>query len=994
MSSRTAKKKANTRKKTKKKVTTRKRNNADVSRQILQQAIDAVVSIDENNLVTFFNRSAEELWGYRAEEVIGKNVAMLVPSEMQAGHDSFVNANRETGVDKIVGTSREVEVHCKDGSIVQASLSLSKVNVGNKIHYTAFVKDETESRLARETVRQTLEQALDAVVTIDENNNVTFFNKAAEEMWGYSRDEVVGKNVAMLVPKEMQAGHDSFVNANRETGVDKIVGTNREVDVYRKDGSVIKGSLSLSKVEVGGKIMYTAFVKDETEAYRSREIISQTLTQAIDAVVTIDNNNIVTFFNPAAEELWGYEAGEVVGKNVAMLVPKAIQSNHDAMVNANRTTGIDKIVGTSREVEVYHKSGELRWGNLALSKVTFGDEIIYTAFVKDVTEEVERRVQFETLSLVANKTDNSVIITDANGLIEYVNPGFTRMTGYEYDEAIGKKPGSILQGPDTDPETIKRISAQLSAQKPFYDEILNYTKGGEEYWISLAINPVFDDAGKLQRFISIQANVDTVKLSSLEFTAKLDAIDRANAVMEIDLAGKITLVNDNFMSALGQSMESQVIGRSFEELCTPGQETTAILNQVNAGQSVSRELSMQHKDGHQVWISLSVNPILDLRGNAIKAYVYGLDVTDRKALQQATEAVLAESKRVMESVADGDLSQRVQGTFDGDFGTLQNAINNCCSQLTKLVTQIRETSISIGDSAKTVAQGNTELSQRTEAQASSLEETACSMEEMTSTVRANADSANEANGLASDARAKAEAGGNVVNNAINAMNEINESSKRISDIIGVIDEIAFQTNLLALNAAVEAARAGEQGRGFAVVATEVRNLAQRSAEAAKEIKGLIKDSVQKVGEGTRLVNESGSTLGDIVGAITKVSEIVAQIADASAEQSEGINQIGDAVNQMDTMTQQNAAMVEETTSASESMNGEARALLELVEFFGTGDHQGSSAGPQVERRGADRPWSNPSSHGQHASPGNSTPVPQKQAVNGEIGSMDDEWAEF
>lgn len=266
-----------------------------------------------------------------------------------------------------------------------------------------------------------LEQALDAVVTIDGNNNITFFNDSAERLWGYTREEVIGQNVKMLVPQEIQANHDNYVNANRDTGHDKIVGTSRDVEIHRKDGTVIWGNLSLSKVEVNDDITYTAFVKDITEDKRNREIINQTLEQAIDAVITIDEHNNVTFFNRAAEKLWGYTREEVIGQNVKMLVPHEIQGNHDNYVNANRTTGKDKIVGTSREVPVYRKDGSMLYGNLSLSKVDLGNKILYTAFVKDVTEEVKQREKVKILSLVADETDNSVVITDANRKIGIAN---------------------------------------------------------------------------------------------------------------------------------------------------------------------------------------------------------------------------------------------------------------------------------------------------------------------------------------------------------------------------------------------------------------------------------------------------------------------------------------------------------------------------------------------------------------------------------------------
>jgi len=308
-------------------------------------------------------------------------------------------------------------------------------------------------------------------------------------------------------------------------------------------------------------------------------------------------------------------------------------------------------------------------------------------------------------------------------------------------------------------------------------------------------------------------------------------------------------------------------------------------------------------------------------------------------LMDAVVEPMQEAQRVVKALSTGDLTEAMEGEYSGEFAELRDAINETNTVLSDMVDQIMDGSENILTSSDEISRGNADLSQRTEEQASSLEETASSMEEMTSTVKQNADNAREANQLASAARDQAEKGGEVVQKAVNAMGEINTSSKKIADIIGVIDEIAFQTNLLALNAAVEAARAGEQGKGFAVVAAEVRNLAQRSAGAAKEIKGLINDSVERVDEGSKLVDESGKTLEEIVNGVKKVSDIIAEIAAAAQEQSAGIEEVNKAITQMDEMTQQNAALVEEATAASESMNEEAKEMNDLMDFFDLGDEE-------------------------------------------------------
>jgi len=311
-------------------------------------------------------------------------------------------------------------------------------------------------------------------------------------------------------------------------------------------------------------------------------------------------------------------------------------------------------------------------------------------------------------------------------------------------------------------------------------------------------------------------------------------------------------------------------------------------------------------------------------------------------LVSIVDDAVTDTAQMLDALANGDLTQRITQEYHGSFDKLKRDANVTADKLTEVINRISSSATLVASGAEEISQGNADLSQRTEEQASSLEETASSMEQMTSTVRQNADNAKVANELAEETSSKAMQGGEVVNRAVQSMSGINESSKKISDIIGVIDEIAFQTNLLALNAAVEAARAGEQGRGFAVVAGEVRNLAQRSAGAAKEIKDLIRDSVSKVEDGTLLVNESGETLKDIVASVKRVTDMISDIAEASVEQSSGIEQVNKAVTQMDEMTQQNAALVEEASAAGESMAEQANDMRRLLNFFTIDDSTSTS----------------------------------------------------
>jgi methyl-accepting chemotaxis protein len=375
----------------------------------------------------------------------------------------------------------------------------------------------------------------------------------------------------------------------------------------------------------------------------------------------------------------------------------------------------------------------------------------------------------------------------------------------------------------------------------------------------------------------------------------------------------------------------------------------------------TRRIEMQGKEGFFKQLGVGMNQLL-----------------------QTSETGLNEVVRVLGALSRGDLTEKITTEYSGTFGQLKDDSNTTVEQLKEIVGQIKEAVESINTGAKEIAQGNQDLSQRTEEQASSLEETASSMEELTSTVKQNAENAKQANQLAIGASDVAAKGGAVVGQVISTMDSINESSRKIVDIISVIDGIAFQTNILALNAAVEAARAGEQGRGFAVVAAEVRNLAQRSAAAAKEIKTLIGDSVDKVDNGSKLVQQAGSTMEEIVTSIKRVTDIMAEISAASIEQSSGIEQVNMAITQMDEVTQQNAALVEEAAAAAESLEEQAQNLSQSVSVFKL-DSTGSRASTSRQLAAPTRTAMAPR---RAAAPARSAPKPAKAASDG------DEWQEF
>jgi len=530
----------------------------------------------------------------------------------------------------------------------------------------------------------------------------------------------------------------------------------------------------------------------------------------------------------------------------------------------------------------------------------------------------------------------AVIEFDLNGIVLHANDNFLATVGYNLAAIKGQHHSMFVSQSDKNSPAYRLFWAKLNRGEFDSGEYKRIKNDGSEIWLFASYNPILDAAGRPVKIIKFATDITKQKMQNADYSGQIAAIGKSQAVIEFNMDGSIITANDGFLNAVEYRL-GEIQGQHHSMFVEPAYKSSPAYKEfwakLNRGEFESGEFKRIGKGGKEIWIQASYNPIMDLNGRPFKVVKYASDITAQKNLQFTVQRVLTETKQVMNALASGNLGETITGEFSGEFAELKLSVNSSIDRLRDIVSKIRDAGAQIESGASEIANGNTDLSARTEQQASSLEETASAMEEMTSSVKQNAENAREANKLASDACRQAEEGGLVVSNAITAMETIDQSSKKIADIISVIDGIAFQTNLLALNAAVEAARAGEQGRGFAVVATEVRNLAQRSAGAAKEIKGLIKDSVDRVKTGSKLVNDSGRTLAEITSAVKKVSDIISEIAAASQEQSSGIAQVSQAVTQIDEATQQNAALVEEATAASEAMSEQANRLTELVGFF-------------------------------------------------------------
>ncbi|WP_220470390.1 methyl-accepting chemotaxis protein [Colwellia sp. BRX8-9] len=704
----------------------------------------------------------------------------------------------------------------------------------------------------------------------------------------------------------------------------------------------------------------------------------------VQALIEFNMDGTIITANENFLSTLGYSLEEVQGKHHSMFVEHSFKISEEYQ---NFWESLNRGEFESKTYKRIAKGGREVWIQASYTPILNTEGVPYKVmkFATDITEQKLANANFLGQIEAISKAQ-AVIEFNMDGTIITANENFLSTLGYTLEEVKGQHHSMFIE-----PELKGSVEYKLfweSLNRGEYDskEYKRIGKGGKEVWIQASYNPILDLNDKPFKVVKFASDVTKQKLISADYSGQIAAISKSQAVIEFNMDGTIITANDNFLSALGYTL-SEIQGQHHSLFVEPAHKSTIEYQQfwqkLNRGEFDSGEYLRIGKGGKEVWIQASYNPILDLNGKTMKVVKYAADITGRKQ-------AIAQIKETLMTLSDGDLTQYIETELVGEFNIIGTSINEFIDVLSNMVGDIRSASTNVFDSARELAEGNNELSHRTESQASSLEETASAMEELTSTVQQNAENASEASKLSASVMDKATNGGAVVKNAITAMSDINKSSKKIADIISVIDEIAFQTNLLALNAAVEAARAGEQGRGFAVVAAEVRNLAQRSAGAAKEIKGLINDSVEAVGQGTKLVDETGQTFTELVNAIEEVSKMISDIDSAGKEQSAGIGEVSAAVSQMDEMTQQNAALVEEAAASSKSMEEQSQALLDQVAFFNNGEDDEQEIQTPVRR--SQQTSRRPASR-QPASRQPTRPAPRARVTRTKTES-DQEWEEF
>jgi methyl-accepting chemotaxis protein len=721
------------------------------------------------------------------------------------------------------------------------------------------------------------------------------------------------------------------------------------------------------------------------------------------AVIELKLDGTILHANANFLKILGYSLEDIAGKHHRMLVQPGYSASADY---AEFWAKLARGEFDSGRKKFLSSAGRVVWMRASYNPImdVKGKPVKVVAYAADITETIRQSTDYETQLRAVGKAQ-AITEYKLDGMILSANENFLKTMGYTPEEVLGKHHSMFV-------DTVARASPEYRAlwdklARGDYDAGVYHRigKDGREVWIQATYNPILDMEDKPFKVVEFATDITAQRRQDEMNAAFKGALDNLSSnVMVADMNFDIIYANtairrlmDDAQPDLRKELpgfdSSRMIGANIDMFHKNPAHQRSMLG------ALTKTFSTETRMGGRT-MRIVANPMLDGHGKRLGTVVEWTDRTVELAVEAEIEELVA-------AAAAGDLTQRMNLSGKaGVFAEIGRGINQLTDNMSEVVSRVKAAANEVSRGADEISQGNIDLSQRTEEQASSLEETASSMEEMTSTVRQNADNASKASQLATAAREQADKGGSVVNHAIRAMTEINDASKKIVDIIGVIDEIAFQTNLLALNAAVEAARAGEQGRGFAVVASEVRSLAGRSATAAKEIKGLIRDSVKRVEEGSLLVTQSGQTLELIVTSVKKVSDIIGEIAGASQEQSAGIEQVNKAVMQLDAMTQQNAALVEQASAASHSMAGQAKALHQMMAPYQVTEEaashaaaamaaaaethrqtSGVAAGVQAnrERRATDRPWS--SSESKAASR-------TRQAKALQANGTDSEWKEF
>ena len=1103
---------------------------------ILDGCIDAVISINSHGIIQYFNPAAERLWGRKAEEVIGENVKVLTPPEIAGEHDGYLSRYLRTGEKRVLGKGREVEIINAEGKRVPVLLTLSEVKLEGEHSFTAFIKDISEKkeqeRLIKEQIenmaateeelRQNMEElvatqetveremkrtrgildgCVDAVISINAQGIIQYFNPAAEKLWGRKPEEVMGENVKVLTPPEIAGEHDGYLARYLRTGEKRVLGKGREVEIINAEGKRIPVLLTLSEVELEGEHSFTAFIKDITEKRDQERVIKEqvenmaateeelrqnmeemTATQEemarkqvdLDGQMSaINSTSAFIEFTPKGEiiqanfiflEAMGYTADEVEQKHHRIFCdPEYSNSAEYGKFWEDLSHGIPK----AGEFQRITKSGEELWlmANYTPVKNAHGQVVKVIKLASDITEAKLERANFQGQIEAIHKS-NAVVEFDLDGKLITANDNFLKVMDYSLRELEGKHHSIFIDPEYARSREYKNFWEDLRAGKFFHGEFKRIDSKGNEVWIQATYNPIFDLKGKPFKVVKFATDITEAKMKSVDDAGQLEAVNKSYGVIEFDMDGTIQHANDGFLNVVGYQL-NEIKGRHHrmfvDSQVANSAEYQDFWKQLNDGNFQSGTYRRLGKDGNARYIQATYNPILDLNGKPYKVVKYALDVTEftaalkavskflgelrsgnleaqldvkaqgdvgrmiednlalRDMLKEITQAVNAvvveagqkgrlsarlesngyqgvwqdltgqinqlleaiakpvlEFQRLIDKLAGGDLTEDFKMDAEGDIDTMGNALNRALESLNHLLKNISasanvvansadgmlEKSESMRGSTGEVATAISQMAKGAQDQAFKMDESSKLVNEVLTSASDMANKADVIYQAADAGQRSCEDGLKIISNLVTNMGGISDSAQLTSESISiltkraeeigrtlnVITDIASQTNLLALNAAIEAARAGDAGRGFAVVAEEIRKLAEDSRKSAVDIEKIILDVQKDTQSAAKAIDNMGNSVKDGNKATKEAENIFQKIADSSSQTLSFSKEIKDASSGQQTsidsvvknfeqivvVAEQTAAGTQQVASSSQeltlSMEEIARSGSQLAEI--------------------------------------------------------------
>ncbi|MFD2173982.1 PAS domain S-box protein [Rhodobacter lacus] len=663
---------------------------------------------------------------------------------------------------------------------------------------------------------------------------------------------------------------------------------------------------------------------------------SQTATAVEQLAQAVQQTAAVIWFSPEGEILdanenfcttMGYARSEIIGRKHALFIAPDFAKSADYATFWKDLRAGQSFSRTFRRIA---KGGREVWieASYVPVKDSAGQVIKVVKFASDVTTRIEEATDAKS-RLSALDRSQATIEFDLDGTIINANENFLACVGYTLEEIQGRHHSLFVDPALKASAEYRSFWEDLAQGKPRTGEFRRFGKNGREVWLQATYNPILNAAGEPVKVVKFASDITTEKHLMLDLQSQIAALGRSQAVIEFTPDGTILTANENFLGALGYTLD-EIRGQHHRMFVARDEVSSPAYAEfwagLRAGTFQQAEYLRLGKGGREVWIQATYNPIRDIDGKVYKVVKFATDITPTKQAINGFGAAMAR-------LAENDLTVRMERAVPREFESLKTAFNSSVQALGEVVGGISVRAERMMSGVAQISGAADDLSSRTEKQAAALEESAAALHEMTSAIASAAKAAAEAEEASGAAQDRTVAGLDTVQQAIQAMTGIEASSDKISRIINVMEDIAFQTNLLALNAGVEAARAGESGRGFAVVASEVRQLAQRSAEAAKEISDLITQTVRQIQGGVKLVSASGTALEEIAQHAQGIRAQVSGLASSAREQATGLDEINLAMTQLDQVTQQNAAMFEETSAATQSLRQEADELAASTAQF-------------------------------------------------------------